>query len=84
MVAGYNGSYGGASACSPTLWPYPSSPDAGQQDTFADGVPVIGPGGGWQMIAEWHCSTLDRPGHVPTLRVMAQCGMQPGAGHVLG
>ena len=32
---------------------------------------VIGPGGGYQEMAEWHCSTQDTPGHMATLGVMA-------------
>jgi len=74
IVAGYETAYGGpGAACSPSIWAHSMALDETDLAPIVDGVKVADftGGGGYIQIGEWHCYSLDNPGHPATIGVIA-------------
>lgn len=80
VARGYEGSYGGTSACAAKgkVWGHAWSLGFGAVSApTLDGVvvghyagaPAGGYRGGYTQVGEWHCATWDTPGHMATIGV---------------
>ena len=65
IVAGYEMSYGGNSACSPRVWAHEWWLSGAVGAPVVDGVTVGSQG--YTQVGEWHCATTDNPGHMATM-----------------
>ena len=74
IVAGYEGAYGGADTCPPSVWAHQYYLDYTLVSApVVDGVRVasyIG-GGGYTQFGELHCDSEDTPGHPATIGIIA-------------
>ena len=72
IVAGYETSYGGASAaCQPSVWGHNWALGGDVAAPTVDGVRVGASGrGGYSQFGEWHCMAGDVPGHMATMGIM--------------
>lgn len=81
IIAGYETSYGGDSACTPSVWAHRWVLGGAVPAPTLDGVLLgdFSSGGGYTQFGEWHCMAGDNPGHVGTIGQMAH-----ELGHDLG
>jgi len=77
VVRGYEGAYGGSSACADSgkVWAHswslygavPAPTLDGVVVGYYAGAPGSGYRGGYTQEGEWHCATWDSPGHMATI-----------------
>ena len=74
IVSGYEGAYGGADTCSPSIWAHQYYLDYTLVAApVVDGVRVasFNGGGGYTQFGEMHCDSQNSPGHPATIGIIA-------------